>query len=398
MPSIRYRGMKRRTYVELAGTVGAGSIAGCTGAFGGSQWNNTVGLAAPTSGPLGVLGGPVIEGGQAAVEEVKSNTDGLEMQVGDTAGNPEAALSVARDMQDDGIVTISNVIVSDVALALKEFAEEEEIPHVGAFSGSQDLTDEGTDYFFRQGGNNAQYAAATVQFFEEQDVSNIAIISLNDAYGNAIVDLTEQYASETGLSIEYTSIVPPGTTNFKPELSKIDNGSIGGIYIPYHGKGQTALAQQLREAGLFADNVLIGDYAWGNIAAFKKPAGENAAGIHFHGVDLTGSETEAVASRISERFGGEVGTYRIIGYDTAKMTAQAMSNADSVNPSAVRDEIQATDYTGISGWEVEFNETGDNDAFQLIVNKWESAEDGIQASDPVFKSDKIPGDDPASIL
>lgn len=393
--------MERRDYLQTAGAIGTGALAGlagCTGAFGGSKWNQTIGMAAPTSGPLGILGGPVIEGGKVAVEEVKENNPDLGMEVGDTAANPESALSVGRSMKDKGVVALSNLIVSDVALALRKFAEEEGIPHVGTFTGAVEVTGEQTDYFFRQGGNNAQYAAATVQFFQDQDVSNIAIISLNDAYGNAIVDLTKQYASKVDLSVEHVSIVPPGTTNFKPELAKIDDESIGGIYIPYHGKGQTTLAQQLREAGLFENNVLVGDYAWGNIAAFKKPAGKNAAGIHFHGVDLTGSKTKEVANRITERFGGEVGTYRIVGYDTAKLTAEAIVNSDKIDPSSVRDTIQNSQYSGVSGWSIDFNDTGDNDAFQLIVNKWEETSDGIQASDPVFKSDKIPGDDAGSIL
>lgn len=395
--------MDRRTYLGATGAISTGAmigVAGCLGgAFGGSEWNRTIGLAAPTSGPLGVLGGPMIEGGRFAVDEVREASGGdLGMEVGDTAANPESAQSVARDMRDQGVIALSNLIVSDVGLALSKFAEEEQIPHVGAFTGNTEITKDGTDYFFRHGGNNEQYAAGTIQFFEEMGVSNIAIISLNDSYGNTIVERAEQYASQVGIAVEHVSIVPPGTTNFQPELAKIENDAIGGIFLPYHGKGQTSLAQQIRQAGLFEDNVLVGDYAWGGVATFKKAAGENAAGIHFYGVDLTGSETEEVADSINERFGGEVGTYRIVGYDTARMTAEAIVDTDETDPTVLRDTLQNVDYRGISGWPVRFNDSGDNDAFRMIINKWEEAGDGIQASAPVFKSDPVPGDDAGSIL
>lgn len=394
--------MRRREYLKTASVASLGTVtgmAGCLGGVGGSEWSPTIALAAPSSGPLGVLGGPVIEGGKIAVEEVNENSDReIDWAVADTAGNPEDALSVARDMHDDGVVVLSNMIVSDVGLAIRDWAEDQEYPCMGTFVGNVNITKPGTNYFFRLYSNNMQSSAGVIQFYNENDVTDLAIISLNDSYGRAMTNHMTTFAEQVGINVHHAANLPPGTTNFRPELGQIDNDAIGGIAIPYHGQGQVSLTEQLREAGLFEDNLVLGDTAWGAISVYKNPAGATAAGLNFWGVDLRTEGSRSVASRARERFGGETGTYRIVGYDTAKITAQAVANADEVTPQAVRDELARTQYQAVGGWPVEFDDSGDNDAWQLLVNRWEESGDGIASSDPIFKSDSIPGDDPGSIL
>jgi hypothetical protein len=47
------------------------------------------------------------------------------------------------------------------------------------------------------------------------------------------------------------------------------------------------------------------------------------------------------------------------------------------------------EYEAASGWPVRFDESGDNEAYQMLVNRWEETDDGLQNL-VQYTSDVIP--------
>ncbi|MCW8171911.1 hypothetical protein D8S78_00705 [Natrialba swarupiae] len=60
------------------------------------------------------------------------------------------------------------------------------------------------------------------------------------------------------------------------------------------------------------------------------------------------------------------------------MLAQVIDEQDSLDPQSVRDGLAEIEYESASGWDVSFDENGDNEAFQMIVSRWEQDGDEMR--------------------
>lgn len=382
--------VSRRTYLRTAGAGALAGVAGCTGAFGGTNYKRYVGIATPQSGPLGFIGNGVVQGAKVGLDEINQSSDAedITISVADTATKVEQARSVVQDAIDDGAVGITGPISSDVTMALRKLLEEDKVPQLTPIAGNPEITQPGTDYSFRLPGDEEQKEFGTLQFLSEQDVSSVAIIAADFSYPRTTVKFFKKYAPDFDIDVAHVSFVPLGTDNFKPELNKFSDEDIDALFLPYPGANGVTLIQQIRAAGLFENNVVLGDYGYGSIP-YRKALGEDILNVNNWGADLTSKQSKQVVSKIQNRFDTEVGIYHLLGYDSMKIMGKAINNASSLDPVAVRDALQKTSYDAASGWKVTFGEHGHCKTYQLIVNQWEQSGGNI-VNARRFRSDVIP--------
>jgi ABC-type branched-subunit amino acid transport system substrate-binding protein len=380
----------RRTYLKTAAVGTIGGLAGCTGAFGGSQWQRQLSVVTPETGPIGFIGNGIIQGAKVALDEVNQESDreDISISVADSAGQVEQARSAVQGAIDEGAVGITGPISSDVTIALRNLLEEEEVPQLTPQAGNPSITEPGTDFSFRFPGDEEQKEFGTMQFLAEQDVSSLAIIAADYSYPRTTVEFAKEFAPQFDISIEHEAFVPLGTDNFKPVLNEIDDQDVDAMFLPYPGANGVTLIQQIREEGLFENNVILGDYGYGS-TPYVNALQEDIQNVNNWGADLTSDKSQDVISRIEDRFDTRAGIYHVEGYDSMKMMANAVNNAESLDPVAVRDALRDTSYEAASGWTVEFGEHGHCTTYRLIVNQWEQSGDGF-VNARRFRSDTIP--------
>lgn len=382
--------VSRRAYLKTAGVGTLAGVTGCTGAFAGSKWERYIGIATPKTGPLGFIGNGVVQGAKVGLEEINqaSDAEDIKISVTDTATQVEQARSAVQDAIDDGAVGITGPISSDVTVALRNLLEEEEVPQLTPIAGNPDITQSGTNFSFRLPGDEEQKEFGTLQFLAEQDVSSVAIIAADFSYPRTTVEFFKKFAPSFDISIEHVSFVPLGTDNFKPVLNKFSDDDVDALFLPYPGANGVTLIQQIREAGLYKNNVVLGDYGYGSIPYMNALSGD-ILNLNNWGADLTSDQSKRVVEKIQNQFDTKIGIYHLLGYDSMKILGNAVNQAESLDPVAVRDTLRNITYDAASGWKVKFGENGHCTTYQLIVNQWEqSGGDLINARR--FRSDVIP--------
>lgn len=381
--------MNRRKYLQTAGAVGTGLLTGLAGCAGsGGEWERTIAINTPQTGPIGFIGESIIQGSEVAIEEFNQQNDGedISLTIADTAGEVEEARSVTQEAIEDGAVAITGTISSDVAVSIRELLESEEVPHLTPIAGEPAITQDGTDFSFRLPGSETQKEFGMLQFFEEQGVEDVAIIGADYSYPRTTVEEFERFAPDFGISIESASFVPLGTDNFRPELD-FNNEDVDAIFLPYPGANGVTLIQQIREEGLFEDNIIVGDYGYGSVP-YLSALQEDIVGVNNWGADLTSDRSQQVVSAVDGQFDTRAAIYHLLGYDSVMTIARSISQADSLDPVAVRDMMREIDYNAASGWRVTFGENGDCETYRMVINEWIQQDDRI-VNERRFRSDEI---------
>lgn len=343
----------------------------------------TIGVAVPLSGNTDAIGESVARGAEIAASELR--TDGNpSLRIEDTGGDPDEARDVVDGMIDDGVPVVVGPISSDVGLAVRDLAEERGVPHLPAMCGNPDITRAGTRYTFRFSSSNRQSAEGSLRFFDSEGVDRLAVVAADFSYPHAVVGHLREYAPAFDIEIGAVEYAPLGTEDFTAELASIEADATDGIFLPYPGNNATTLIRQLREAGLFDESVVLGDYSYGS-APYHRRLGADIADTYNWAIDTIGEPIR----RLSAELGEPAGVYHFFGYDVTRMAGEALAAAPSRDPEDVRDAVAATDYDAASGWGVRFGENGVNERYQMQVNRWIDVDDDDRRNLPLFRSDPI---------
>lgn len=369
----------RRTFIRGAAAVGTLGLSGCAQSIGGTSFNREIGMPTPQSGPLAPAGEAGIRGARVAIDDVNEAVDDdMALRLEDGQASPEEARRVTGDMIDDNVPVFTGTFSSDVSNALSELAERDEVPFMTAISVAPQITSPEDDYTFRLGGDTNQKLQGQSQFLQEEGVSSIGVIAADYSFGQSAVEFYQNRASEYGLSLEHQALVPLQTNNFVPELRQIDPDAVDALFFPFPGGNGPTLIQQTREEGLFdAVDLVIGHDSYGT-ELFKQALGDAIVGLYNWGVDLSNDRSTQASQAMLERFDVPMDSLSLPNYDAVSMIGQAVQQAGSVEPGAIRDTLADMEYQAASGWNVSFNDAGDNSSFRMHVSQWTEREGEVQ--------------------
>ena len=143
---------------------------------------------------------------------------------------------------------------------------------------------------------------------------------------------------------------PIGATDFTTQLNAIAAKNPDVLFIPGHVPDAPLAAKQARELGLTA--TFLGGDGWGG-ADLIKDGGVALEGSyfsdHFYTIPTAGlsEDTLQFISDFVEMHGKRPISRSALGFDAVYLVAEAIDRANSLDGTAIRDEIAATvDYSG----------------------------------------------------
>ena len=329
-----------------------------------------VAVQAPLSGEQAALGEHVKLGAQLAVEEAVKSFKALGFDLVfvpyDDQAKPEVGVANARNIvADPDVLVLVGHFNSGVALPASEVYKDAMLVMISPANTATEITDRGYPNVNRvcgrddvQGPVGARFAA------QDLKLKSVYIIHDKTLYGQGVADNFRNEANKLGMKV----LGYDGTeerANFAPMINPMkarnpDLVYFGGIY---HQGG--LLLKQMREKGVKA--------------AFMGPDGlDSSEMVKITGLQIIGSyyttvagppdsypETAAFAKKFKQRFGKEVESFGMYGYDAAQVGLKAMEQAIQANggkkPS--RAEVSAAvrklkNFKGLTG-SITFDNKGD---------------------------------------
>jgi branched-chain amino acid transport system substrate-binding protein len=336
----------------------AAGLAGCpgTGSGGGSADATLVGFYGDLSGSTATFGTSSKEGVDLAVEQINQDPPlgkKIEIRAEDDQGKPEQANTVVQKLlTQDRVVAVLGEVASSRSLAAAPICQRERIPMITPASTNPQVTQVG-DYIFRicfidpfQGSVMAKFARNTLK------ANKAAILwDVKNDYSKGLKDFFKKTFEELGGRIVAEPSYSEGDSNFNAQLSTIKNAGPDCIFVPGYYTEVGTIARQARDQGIRVP--LLGGDGWDSPKLFEG-AGNALEGCYFSNHYSPESEDPRVQEFIKAyqaRYGGKTpDAMAALGYDAAKILADAIKRAGSTESQALRDAIaQTKDFPGVTG-------------------------------------------------
>jgi len=341
-----------------------------------------IAVQAPLSGEQAALGEHIKLGAQLAVEEASKAFKGLGYDLVlvpyDDQAKPEVGVANARNIvADPNVLALVGHFNSGVALPASEVYKDAMLAMISPANTATEITDRGYPNVNRvcgrddvQGPVGARFAA------QDLKLKSVYIIHDKTLYGQGVAENFRNEAKKLGLNV----LGFEGTeerANFSPMIITLKARNPGLVYFGgiYHQGG--LLLKQLREKGVNAK--FMGPDGLDS-AEMVKIAGSAATGSYYTSVAGPPDaypETAAFAKKFKQRFGKDVESFGMYGYDATLVGIRAMEQWMKANPGkkptranvsgAVR---KLKDFKGITG-SIEFDDKGDPVKAKYFVLQFE---------------------------
>jgi branched-chain amino acid transport system substrate-binding protein len=341
-----------------------------------------IAIQSPLSGEQAALGEHIKLGAQLAVEEATKSFKALGFDLVfvpyDDQAKPEVGVANARNVvADPDVLVLVGHFNSGVALPSSEVYKDAMLVMISPANTATEITDRGYPNVNRvcgrddvQGPVGARFAA------QDLKLKSVYIIHDKTLYGQGVADNFRNEANKLGLKV----LGYEGTeerANFSPIITPMRAKNPGLVYFGgiYHQGG--LLLKQMREKGMNA--------------AFMGPDGlDSSEMVKIAGAQVVGSyyttvagppdaypESAAFAKKYKQRFGKEVESFAMYGYDAAMVGIKAVEQTLQANggkkPS--RAEVSAAvrklkNFKGVTG-AIAFDDKGDPVKAKYFVLQFE---------------------------
>jgi len=311
-----------------------GSLTGTTATFGQST-NNAIQMAyEQINAAGGVLGKKV----HVIVEDDQSKPE-------------EAATAVTKLINQNHVVAMLGEVSSSRSLAAAPICQANGVPMISPSSTNPRVTQVG-NYIFRVCFIDPFQAEVGARIaWEILHLKKVAILSdVRNDYSVGLQTFFRQTFKGFGGEIVAEQSYSEGDSDFRAQLTQIKSANPEGIYVPGYYTEVGTIARQARELGITVP--LIGGDGWDSPRLWEI-GGEALNGCHFsnhYSVDDPSPAVQKFVTDYRTKYNQTPDALAALGYDAARILADAMKRAGTTKGDKVRDALVATkDFQGVTG-------------------------------------------------
>lgn len=352
--------MTRRHAAALAAAI-ALTVAACSG--GGTPGQGSAGSDEILVGEFSSLTGGTATFGQSthngitlAFDEI--NAAGgvlgkkLKVLVEDDQSKPEeAATAVQKLISQNRVVAVLGEVASSRTLAAAPIAQANKVPLISPSSTNPKVTEVG-DYIFRvcfidpfQGAVMAKFAANSLK------LKRVAILyDVRNDYSVGLRNFFSETYKSLGGEVIGEQVFSEGDSDFRAQLTQLKSLKPEAIYVPGYYTEAGTIARQARELGITVP--LMGGDGWDSpkLTEIGGQAIEGSYLSNHYSVDDPSPAIQKFVGDYKARFGATPDALAALGYDAAKVLADAFKRAGTTEGPKVRDAIAATKgFVGVTG-------------------------------------------------
>jgi len=311
-----------------------GSLTGTTATFGQSTHNGILQAFDEINAAGGLLGKKV----KVLVEDDRSQPE-------------EATTAVTKLINQSHVVAVLGEVSSSRSLAAAPICQANKVPMVSPSSTNPRVTQQG-DYIFRvcfidpfQAPVMAKFAANTLK------IKRVAILTdVRNDYSIGLQTFFRQSFKALGGEIVAEQSYSEGDSDFRAQLTQIKAANPEAIYLPGYYTEAATIARQARELGITVP--LMGGDGWDSPKLFEI-GGAALDGCYIsnhYSVDDPSPAIQKFVSEYKSRYKDSPDALAALGYDAARILADAIKRAGSTDGEKVRDALKTVkDFPGVTG-------------------------------------------------
>jgi branched-chain amino acid transport system substrate-binding protein len=356
----------RRNFLKLLVISLTVALAGCppkneaggggTGNAASSGGDILVGEYGSLTGPQGTFGTSTHNAIMMAMDEINAagGVNGRKIKVlteDDQSKQEEAANAVTKLISQNNVLAILGEVASSNSLAAAPICQSNKVPMITPSSTNPEITKKG-DYIFRtcftddyQGENIARYAATQLH-----DKRAAILTDVKNDYSTGLTATITRIFTSLGGQIVGQQSYSNGDSDFRSQLTAIRAQNPEVIFVPgyYTDVGQIAI--QARDLGM--KQPLMGGDGWES-PKLVEIGGHALDGSMYTNHYFYGDPNPIVrdfVQKYKQRYGSIPDGMAALGYDAARVMADAIKRAKKLDGPSLRDAIAATKgFQGVTG-------------------------------------------------
>jgi branched-chain amino acid transport system substrate-binding protein len=336
-----------------------------------------VGVVVPLTGRYAAGGDQVRNGYELAVEDI-NNAGGVEVQgtklpleliILDDESDPTKTVQHMETLfADENVVAYLGGFGSDLHAAAAAIAEKNKVPYLGVAFALYKIHQQGFQYLFSPFPKSPSLATAYFDVFDTLDPKplKVAIFAETTDWGAELGDAWRQEADARGYEIVADETYAPGSTDFSDLILKAKDGGAQAVLALPNPPDAITLVKQMKELDFNPGITAIVRGA--DAVTWPENMGKDGDYVLLS----AGGNPEAdfpgaldMVKRHEEKFGKTAAGTTAPAYSTVQILADAIQRANSLDPTAIRDAIAATDMTTVAG-PVTFNEDGTGNVITVV--------------------------------
>jgi len=309
------------------------------------------------------------------------NGNTIELIVKDSGGNPEKAISFAKQLiEEDKVFAIIGPSTSGETMKIKTIAEQAETLLISC-AAAEVIVNPVAKWVFKTPQMDSDAVKKIYMEMNKMNISKIAVVAGNTGFGKAGKEQLLQIAPEFGIEVVISEVYDKAATDLSAVVAKLmANKDIQAVVNWSIVPAQSIIIKNIRQAGW---NVpIFQSHGFGNIK-FVAAAGDAAEGVIFPAGRLLVADVlpdsnpqkavlEGYKKEYETQFGEDVSTFGGHAYDAFMILTKAIGEvgADKVK---VRDAIE--NMKGFVGTGGVFNFSAEDhnglglDAFEMMTVK-----------------------------
>lgn len=313
----------------------------------GSAWAELkLGALMPLTGGLQAYGESCLNGVRMAVDEANAAGGVLgapvSLVVGDTQTRSQPAIDAAKRMVSvEGVHAIVGALSSGNTIPVGlTVAKEDRIPLVSPASTAPTITTlEDDDFVFRTVPSDAYQGVGLASLVMEQGIGNVAVLYVNNDYGDGLAKSFQARYSELGGSISGMAAFEPNKESYRGELASVGNAD-ALLLIAYPDDGGISILRQSLEEGFF-DRFVFTDGMKAE-KVIETIGASNLEGAFGTAPRAMESDAAATFQSLYEAAFGELPPRPFIdaSYDAAVLLMLAAEKAGTTSGLAIRDALR----------------------------------------------------------
>lgn len=349
------KAMRIRRSEIFAAALLAASVA-C--APGNSSKELVIGEYGSLTGSTATFGISTKNGSEMAFDEINKSGGLIGRQVrliveDDQSKPEEAATAVTKLINQNNVQAVLGEVASSRSLAAAPICQGAKIPMVTPSSTNPKVTQAG-DYIFRVCFTDTQQGMADAKFSAQSLKAKRAAVlyDVRNDYSVGLHLVFAQKFKEYGGQIVAEQSYSEGDSDFRAQLTQLKAATPAPdvIYVPGYYTEVGTIARQARELGITVP--LIGGDGWDSPRLWEI-GGTALNGCYFsnhYSVDDPAPAVQKFVSDYKAKYGVTPDALAALGYDAARILADAVRRANSSDGSKVRDALaQTKDFPGVTG-------------------------------------------------
>jgi branched-chain amino acid transport system substrate-binding protein len=336
--------------------VGATLLVSCKNEGSGATGDEIpIGEFASLTGSTATFGQSSHEGTMLAVKQINAAGGVLGKKIkiipeDDRSEQAEATTAVTKLISLNKVVAVIGEVASSRSLAGATVCQQNKIPMLTPASTNPNVTKVG-DYIFRICFTDDFQGTVGAQFAIKQGWKRVAIFTdvANDYSKGLTAAFKAAYPSSAGQIVAEESY-RADDNDFKAQLTKLKSANPEAIYLPGYYGDIVKILTQARQLGITVP--FFGGDGWDSEETLKLGAAANGCFFtnHYHPDDPRPEVQKFIADYKAEYNGKVPDAMAILGYDAARVMADAITRAGKAQPAAIRDALaQTKNFPGASG-------------------------------------------------